>query len=84
MKCAVVNSKDMNLTNCMSALRGTDSCEKCNRVEQCQLPEAKHGLVRFREQQVVRAENKLKYAQDILNATYQALEDAVEDRDSIN
>ena len=58
MKTKIISSKDLDI-NCWSALRYLDSCEDCNRVQQCDLPEGKKGRITILNNKIAEAEKEI-------------------------
>ena len=63
MKHRVIDSKDLDL-KCISALRYLDSCDECNRVQKCELPEAVHGQLKLINEKALKTEEHLRELQE--------------------
>ena len=62
MKTAIVNFSQID-TSCISAKRFCGSCDECNHVWTCELPESKVGRIKLLKERVKRATLKLKSAE---------------------
>jgi len=59
MKCAIVNTADVDLSLCMSAKRFTGGCATCQRVTLCKLPEGLQGLISFHRERIKADQKRL-------------------------
>ena len=59
MKHKVISSKDLDI-RCWSALRHLDSCEDCDRVQRCKLPEGRQGRINRLNIQIEVAKNNIR------------------------
>lgn len=66
MKHTVISSKDLDI-RCWSALRYLDSCDECNRVQKCELPEGKKGQIKLLSSQILETKEKLRSLQEQRN-----------------
>lgn len=65
MKCKVITSSNLG-TDCWSTKRFIGECHICDRVQRCNLPEAKKGRIRIAKAKVFEAKNKLAIARNKL------------------
>ncbi len=54
MKIAIINSKDLGL-DCWSPKRLLGSCDTCDKVIRCKLPEARAGRIKLLEDKIAKA-----------------------------
>ena len=60
MKIAIAPFSKIADGSCISALRFTGSCDTCDRVMKCELPEAREGRIKLFEDKIDKAKEYLK------------------------
>lgn len=59
MKYAIISSKDLG-PDCWSPKRFLNSCEDCDQIKKCKLPEAIKGQIKLLNNKINEAENNTK------------------------
>jgi hypothetical protein len=59
MKIAIVKASQLGV-DCWSALRFTGSCDQCERVEKCKLPEARIGRIKYWDRKIALVQGELQ------------------------
>ena len=59
MKHKIISSKDLDI-RCWSPMRYLDSCEDCQRVERCNLPEGNKGRIKILDNRIKEAKGHIK------------------------